>query len=279
MVTPDGRRAVVQHLEQHWSLSQRRACRLSGMARSVYRYHKHPDYNGALRQGLHRLAQQHPSFGSPMLYRLLRTQGWTVNHKRIERLYREEHLTLPRRRKRRYPVVRGGMPVATAPNECWAMDFIHDALATKRPIRCLTVIDEATRVSPLIAVGHSLPSEAIIEALEEAIGTTRGPQRIRVDNGPEFRSRLFLRWAAQRQIQIAFIAPGRPTQNAFVESFNGRFRQECLNQQWFLTLDDARKTIETWRQFYNTQRPHSALRCPPQVFAQRTHEELLLTRT
>ena len=214
-----------------------------------------------------------------MLYRLLRAQGWAVNHKRIERLYREERLTLPRRPPRRYPAVRGLSPRAVLPNECWAIDFIHDALATKRTLRCLTVIDEATRVSPLIAVGHSLPSEVVIEALEQVMRPGHWPQRLRVDNGPEFRSRVFLAWATQHQIQLDFIAPGKPTQNAFIESFNGRLRAECLNQHWFLSLDDARHKIETWRQFYNTQRPHSVLRCPPQGFAQRKHEELLLTRT
>jgi putative transposase len=159
------------------------------------------------------------------------------------------------------------------------MDSLHDALATKRLLRCLTVIDEVTRVSPLIAVGHSLPSEAVIEALEQAGATTGRPQRLRVDNGPEFRSRVFLSWAARHQIQVDFISPGKPTQNAFIESFNGRLREECLNQHWFLSVDDARDKIEAWRQFYNTQRPHSVLRCPPQAFAQRKQDELLLTRT
>ena len=214
-----------------------------------------------------------------MLYRMLRARGWVVNHKRLERVYRAERLTLPRRRPRRYPVVRGVAPAATAPNECWAMDFIHDALATKRPLRCLTVIDEVTRVSPLIAVGHSLPSEGVIEALEPVIQRVGCPQRLRVDNGPEFRSRVFLRWAARHQIQVDFIHPGKPTQNAFIESFNGRFREECLSQQWFLSLAEARGKIETWRQFYNAQRPHSTLGCPPLVFAENKQRELLLTRT
>jgi putative transposase len=278
-VTPDGRRAVAQHLQAHWALSQRRACRLSGIARSVYRYQKQPDPNGPLRETLRQLAQQHLRSGAPMLYRLLRARGWVVNHKRIERLYRAERLTLPRCRPRRAPLVRGVPARAVLPNECWAMDFIHDALATKRVLRCLTVIDEVTRVSPLIAVGHSLPSEGVIEALEPVIQRVGCPQRLRVDNGPEFRSRVFLTWAAQHRIQVDFIAPGKPTQNAFIESFNGRLRQECLNPHWFLSVDDARDKIEAWRQFYNTQRPHSALRCPPQVFAQRKQDELLLTRT
>jgi putative transposase len=214
-----------------------------------------------------------------MLYRLLRARGWRVTHKRIERVYREECLTLPRRRPRRYPVGRGMAALATAPNECWAMDFLHDALATKRVLRCLTVIDEVTRVSPLIAVGYSLPSAGVIEALAPVIQRVGCPQRIRVDNGPELRSRVFLSWAAQHQIRIEFIAPGKPRQNAFIESFNGRFREECLSQQWFLDLADARRKVEAWRQFYNAQRPHSALGCPPLVFAENKRRELLLTRT
>jgi putative transposase len=159
------------------------------------------------------------------------------------------------------------------------MDFIRDALATKRALRCRTGLDEAPRGSSLIVVGHSVPGAALVEALTHVIQTAGRPQRGRVDNGPEFRSRAFLRWAARHQISVDFITPGKPTPNAFSESCNGRFRQECLKQQGFLNLDDARGKIETWRHFYNTPRPHSALRCPPQAFAQGKKHELLLTKT
>ena len=279
VVTPDGRRAVVRHLVHHWQLSQRRACRLSHLARSVYQYRKRPDPNEALRRQLRGLAERYPRFGAPMLYRLLRNQGVRINHKRVERLYREEGLLLPRkRRKRRCPVVRRPRVPAALPNACWAMDFVHDTLLSGRRVRCLTVIDEATRVCPVIAVRQSLPGEAVVQVLEHVTQVAGTPQRIRVDNGPEFWSRAFLQWAAQHQIQVDFIEPGKPMQNAFRESFNGRLREECLNQHLFSTLEDAQHVVETWRQFYNEQRPHSALEgLPPVVFARKHHHELSIT--
>jgi putative transposase len=206
------------------------------------------------------LAHKHKRYGSPRLHALLRREGFVINHKRTERLYREEGLSLRKRTKKKRAVsVRVQMPPAARPHEVWSMDFCSDACGNGKRFRVLTIVDDFTRVSPGILVNPSIPGIKVTEFIDQVALSHGYPERIRVDNGPEFTSRTFQQWAENRNIHIEYIRPGKPTDNAFIESFNGKFRDECLNEHWFLTLRHAREIIETWRLSYNNERPHSAL--------------------
>lgn len=246
---------------ERFGLSVRRACRVVGLGRSTQQYQPRPKADEApLRQRLRELAEQRRRFGAPRLYVLLRREGWVVNHKRVERLYRAEGLALRRKRHRKRAAgVRVTLPAPTKPNERWALDFLHDRLATKQPFRVLTMVDEYSRESPAIVADRSLPGARVVEILEHLAETHGLPQMLRIDNGPEFAGSALDAWAYRWGIQLHFIEPGKPTQNGYVESFNGRFRDECLNEHWFSTLEEARRLIEAWRQDYNTVRPHSSL--------------------
>ena len=206
------------------------------------------------------LAHKYKRYGSPRLHALLRREGLVVNHKRTERLYREEGLSLRKRtRKKRAASVRIQMPPASRPHEVWSMDFCSDSQANGKRFRVLTIVDDFTRVSPGILVNPSIPARNVTAFIDQIALSHGYPERIRVDNGPEFTSRTFQQWAKRRNIHIEYIRPGKPTDNAFIESFNGKFRDECLNEHWFLTLGHAQETIETWRLSYNNEQPHSAL--------------------
>jgi putative transposase len=222
-----------------------------------------------LRGRLIELAALRPRFGYKRLHVLLRREGFEVNHKRIYRLYSEERLTV--RKKRRKQVCgspRAAMPTPDRPHQRWSMDFVSDSLMSGRAIRALNVVDDCTRVCVAIEVDFSLPGERVARVLDRAAARYGWPETIGMDNGPEFRSRALDQWAWERGVTLHFIQPGKPIQNAFVESFNGKLRQECLNESWFTSLDDARRTIEAWRQDYNQVRPHQSLGwIPPEVFA------------
>jgi putative transposase len=206
------------------------------------------------------LAHKHKRYGSPRLHALLRREGFVINHKRTERLYREEGLSLRKRTKKKRAVsVRVQMPPAGRPNDVWSMDFCSDAQANGKRFRVLTIVDDYTRISPGVLVNPSIPATSVTGFIDQVALLHGYPDRIRVDNGPEFTSRTFQQWAERRNINIEYIRPGKPTDNAFIESFNGKFRDECLNEHWFLTLRHAQEIIETWRLSYNSDRPHSAL--------------------
>ena len=280
MVTPDARRSLAKFFQERWQYSQRRACALANLSRSVLNYKRLPDRNAKLREELKELASKHPRFGSPMLHMMLRNKGWQVNHKRIERLYREENLSLRRRKRKRYPVLRVVRPTPSTANECWSIDFIHDSVYGGRALRCFAAIDDATRECVALKVHYSLPGGSVVSILQQTVAQRGSPERIRLDNGPEFRSRTFIAWAQEQNIKLDFIEPGKPVQNAWIESFNSRFREECLNQEWFLGLKDAQQKIKRWRRFYNHERPHSALGgIPPSRFALRQQDDLLMTGT
>ena len=259
MVTPGQRRAVITHAQETAALSERRACRFLGAHRSLVRYRSCRPPEAELRGRLKELAERHPSWGSPRLTWLLRREGRIVNHKKVERLYREEGLTVRRRYRKRVARPRIEMPTPRRADEQWSMDFMRDQLAGGRVFRLLTVVDHFTRESPVIEVDLSLPGARVAQVLDRVGGRRGLPRSIRVDNGPEFTGRALDEWAHRRGVKLEFIRPGKPVENAFIESFNGRIRQECLNQHWFLDLDDARRTIEAWRISYNTNRPHSGL--------------------
>jgi len=224
------------------------------------RYQARPDHNTELRQALVELAHAHPRIGYRQLYDRLCRAGWQVNHKRVERLYAQEGLALRRKRRSR-KIVCERIPLAGAeyPNERWAMDFVHDSLFNGRVIRCLTVIDVKSRFAPVIEVGFSLPGERVVSVLERLKEQRGLPAVITVDNGPEFRSQALQTWATDNNITLAYSEPGKPTQNAFIESFNATFRQECLDAHWFTSIADAKEKIEYWRNDYNTERPHRSI--------------------
>jgi putative transposase len=206
------------------------------------------------------LAAARVRYGYRRLHVLLQREGWQINHKRVYRLYREEGLGIRmHRRRKRVGGRRVPPPVATQPNHQWSMDFLTDRLADGRRFRVLTVVDHVSRVSPAIEVGVSLTGERVVAVLERLKRTVGRPERIAVDNGPEFISRALDAWAYQNEVQLEFSRPGKPTDNAFAESFNGHFRAECLDCHWFASLEEARQIIEAWRIDYNTERPHRAL--------------------
>ena len=213
-------------------------------------------------------AEARPRWGYRRLHVLLKRDGVAVNHKRVYRLYREEGLAVRRRKRKRLAVRRQPMPAPAQVNERWSMDFMHDALITGRRYRILNVVDDLSREGLASEVDFSLPAVRVIQTLEE-IGLERGfPTSIVVDNGPEFRSRALDEWAYRREIVLDFIEPGKPTQNPFVESYNGKMRDECLNQHWFREIHEARTTVDGHRMDHNEVRPHSSLRnLTPREFA------------
>jgi putative transposase len=259
-VKPAQKRAVVRYFRVGFRVSERRACRVAGIPRSSCRYRSVAVDQTALRLRLRDLAATRVRYGYRRLYILLRREGWRVNHKRVYRLYREDGLGIRvKRRKTLASVPRVVPPPATQPLERWSLDFLSDSLVDGRRFRVLTIVDNVSRVSPAIAVGTSLTGERVVAVLEQLKRTAGTPKRIAVDNGPEFISKALDAWAYQHGVQLEFSRPGKPTDNAFAESFNGHFRAECLDCHWFASLEEARQTIEAWRMDYNSERPHRAL--------------------
>jgi putative transposase len=245
-------------LRAKYAASERRVCGLMGMAVSSYRYQT-TRCDDQLRTRLVELAREKPRFGYRRLHVLLFRSGEAVNHKRVHRVYREAGLSI--RRKKRKHCVRVGQPLLarTAANQEWALDFVHDAVECGRAIRVLSVVDAYTRECLALEVDTSFASRRVTRVLE-AIMVERGqPGSIRCDNGPEFTSRHFLAWGMEQKIEVVHIQPGKPTQNARVESFHGRLREECLNVSWFQNLFDAKRKIAAWRTECNEERPHSSL--------------------
>ena len=269
---PAQRRAAVVYAQEQLGLSQRRACRLVGSARSTIHYRPRHRDDEVLRARLRELAAQRPRFGYRRLHVLLRREGIVVNHKRVERLYREEGLAVRRRRRKSLAPVRRGRPAPPQrADEQWALDFLQDALASGRPIRLLSIIDVFTREALALEVDTSLPGRRVVRILDRLLAERDRPAQLVLDNGPELISRALEEWAHQHTVVLHFIDPGKPIQNAHCESFHGRLRDECLNEHWFLGLGDARRIVETWRQDYNRERPHSALGYQtPAEFAQGT---------
>lgn len=202
------------------------------------------------------LADRHKRWGCPRIHDRLKKKGVVVNHKRSERIYKLEKLQVrKRKRKKRARLPRIVRPRATKPNEVWSMDFVHDWLATKRKVKTLTIIDDCTKESVGIHVAHSISGLEVTRFLD-SLGVL--PLRIRTDNGPEFTSNAFLSWS-DAKLEHELITPGKPNENAYIESFNSRFRDECLNEHIFMDLKDAKQKIEAWRIIYNEEHPHSSL--------------------
>ena len=270
MVKPGRKKPIVTRLVEHFQLSERAACQLVGLSRTGYRYKATPKNDRALRARLKTLAAQHSRYGYLLLHGLLKAEGLVVNKKRTYRLYTEEGLQVRTKKRKKLQRPRLPMEVPTQANQRWSMDFVSDQLSNGRRFRVLNVVDDYSREMVGQLVSTSIAGQQVARFLDQ-LGEARSlPPMIVCDNGPEFTSKAMFFWAKERNATLGFIQPGKPTQNAFVESLNGKFRNECLNQHWFRSLEEARWEIELWQKHYNQVRPHSALGyLPPVEYANR----------
>jgi putative transposase len=253
---------MTEYIQVSYQVSQRKACCALGFSRSSHRYKSIADRQDFLRIRLRDLAAVRVNYGYRRLHILLAREGWQINHKRVYRLYTEEGLTMRRKRpKRRFvsSTVRQTRPAVESVNECWSMDFVADQLVDGRRIRVLTIVDNFTRESLDLYAAQNIKGDDVVDVLDGIVAHRGKPSRIQVDNGSEFTSRSMDLWAYLNKVKLDFSRPSKPTDNAFIESFNGKFRAECLNENWFLSLADARDKIEQWRGDYNGHRPHSSL--------------------
>ena len=259
MVTAPARRELVRFMKEK-GLSERRSLKVARMSPSSLRYVAAPDRNGPLKEKIVALAHRHRRYGSGMIYLKLRQAGELVNHKRVERLYAEAGLQVKRRKRKKIPVSeRQPLVRPMAANEVWSMDFVFDRSADSRVVKCLTVVDDATHESVAIVVERAIGGQLLTRIMERLCRERGYPQVIRTDNGKEFCGKAMLQWCHDNDVNLRLIEPGKPNQNAYIESFNGRFRDECLNENWFLNLHHARVLIEAWRREYNEERPKRAL--------------------
>jgi putative transposase len=260
-VTPSRRRPVVSYLHDTYRVSERRACRVARMGISTFRYRSRLEPRTALRLRIREIAQTRVRYGYRKIRVLLNREGWRVGKKLVYRLYQEEGLTLRHkpRRKHRASLSRHQRFRPTGANQVWSLDFVADQLADGRRFRALTVLDVFTRESLAIEVGQRLKGEDVVGTLNQIRGKRGVPKVLFCDNGSEFTSQIMDLWAYHNQVRIDFSRPGKPTDNAHVESFNGTLRAECLDVHWFGTLSEARQVIEDWRQEYNDSRPHRCL--------------------
>ena len=231
-----------------------------GMSASSLRYQPAPDRNRALRARIRALAHRHRRYGAGLIYLKLRQAGELINHKRVERLYREANLQVRRRRRKKIPSAeRQPLVRPHVPNDVWSADFVFDRTAEGRVVKCLTIVDDATTEAVAIVPARALGGLPLTRALDRLAADRGLPRILRTDNGPEFCGRAMLTWAHARGVTLRLIEPGKPTQNAYIESFNGRFRDECLNEHWFTSLAHAEAIIEAWRREYNEERPKKGL--------------------
>jgi len=254
-------------VRETWQVSVRKACSALQVNRSLYTYKPKRREQADLKLRIRQICETRIRYGYRRVHVLLCREGWKVNAKKVYRLYTEMGLQLrnktPRRRVK--AKLRDDRTSATRTNQVWAMDFVHDQLATGRKIRILTIVDTFSRFSPAVDPRFSYRGEDVVQTLERICAKVGYPQSIRVDQGSEFVSRDLDLWAYQKDVVLDFSRPGKPTDNAFIESFNGKFRAECLNTHWFMSLDDARVKMAEWLQDYNEVRPHSAIGNKPPI--------------
>lgn len=254
MVGPQAKRIAVTHLMTVHQMGVTRACGLIGISRSLYRYQAKRPEDGELRERLHELAAQKRRYGYRRLHVLLRREGWQLNHKRTYRVYNEAGLMVRKRKRKRIAGVERLVKLPPlAPNDSWSMDFVSDGLVDGRRLRCLNIVDDFTKQCLAIEVDTSLPGRRVVNVLQRLAETRGLPKTVTVDNGPEFVSKALDEWAYATGLHLSFIQPGKPQQNAYIESFNGKFRDECLNEHWFMSMRHARQLIEEWRIEYNSQ--------------------------
>lgn len=271
MVSPQVKRQAVDVLRGERGLGITRACGLVGISRSLYGYRSLRCDSAKLRERIGELASEKRRYGYRRIHVLLRREGWSVNRKRTYRLYREAGLAVRRRKRKRIALFeRKPLAKPTTVNRSWSMDFVADGLIGGRKLRCLTIVDDYSRECVALEVDTSINGRrvtAVLDRLEDLRGL---PLSITVDHGPEFEGQALDAWAYEHHVRLNFIRPGKPVENAYIESFNGRFRDECLNEHWFLTMAHARRIIEAWRVEYNTERPHSSLEnLTPEEYARR----------
>ena len=259
MVAAPLRRELVRWMQTK-GLSQRRCLAVARISASSLRYQPRADLNVALREQIVSLAQRHKRYGAGMIYLKLRQAGHVVNHKRVDRLYAVERLQVRRRRRKKIPVG-DRQPLARpgSANEVWSMNFVFDRVASGRSIKSLTVVDDATHEAVAVVAEHSISGDRLTRILDQVCAQRGAPSIIRSDNGAEFTGKAMLNWAYRNRVTLKLIEPGKPNQNAYIESFNGRLRDECLNEHWFTSLPHARVVIENWRREYNEERPKRAL--------------------
>lgn len=260
MVSPQAKRLAVVHLMAIHALGVTRACGLIGISRSLFRYASTRPDDSELLARLTALAEQKRRYGYRRLHVLLRREGWQLNCKRTYRVYHAAGLMVRRRKRKRIAGIERPVKVPTTqPNQSWSMDFVSDGFVDGRRLRCLNIVDDFTKECLAIEVDISLPGYRVVSVLERLAESRGLPRSVTVDNGPEFAGKTLDQWANRMALRLNFIRPGKPQENAYIESFNGKFRDECLNEHWFISLRHARKVIEEWRQDYNDERPHSSL--------------------
>ena len=272
---------MVEYIGDHYATTRRRACRLVQVHRSTFYYRSVKDPKLALRGRMRELARTRVRYGYRRIHVLLRREGWALGKNQAYRLYTEEALQLrskvPKRRK--MLVTRRERFVPRRPNEAWSMDFVSDQLTNGHRFRALTIVDVFSREALAIEVGQSLRGEHVVGICNQLVAQRHAPKRVFVDNGSEFSGRLLDLWAYHHGVQIDFSRPGKPTDNCFIETFNGSLRDECLNVHWFESLEDAKEKIEGWRRDYNESRPHQALNeQTPAEFAARSKDLEIGTR-
>lgn len=275
MVRSEQKRNAVEFLVGERKTSVSRACQLIAFPQSTHRYSScRPEKDQAIRAALRELAGKHTRFGLPRLQIMMQRNGFLVNHKKLERLYREENLQVKKRKKKQLAnVIRIPRPKAEDPNDTWSLDFVFDRLIAGRPLKNLTIVDDCSKVCPGILTAFSITGQDLVDYLDTF---PKLPKALRFDNGPELVSRAVLTWAQQKNIQLIYITPGKPNENAYIESFNSRFRDECLNEHVFHSLTDARNKIGQWVEDYNNINPHSTLNMKtPKQFA--LERETMLT--
>jgi putative transposase len=260
-MTPGRRRQVVDDLRGTWKVSIRRACCVIRAERSSYHYKSRRPDRAHLKARIREIAETRVRYGYRRIHVLLRREGWMVNVKLVNRLYCEMSLQLRNKSPKRKVTakLREGREAPMARNDVWAMDFVHDQLFDATKVRVLTILDTFTKFSPAIEPRFNWRGTGVVEVLERICKQVGFPRAIRVDQGPEFISKDLDLWAYRRGVILDFSRPGKPTDNAFIESLNGKFRAECLNVHWFTSLDEMRRICEDWRRDYNEVRPHSAI--------------------
>jgi putative transposase len=274
VVGPEAKKQIAVYVQQAYKISERWAFEIAQLNRSSGRYKNHGADNSSLSERIKALALERRRFGYRRIFCLLRREGYCVNKKKVYRLYRTAGLSVHRRKSRKK--ARGSrlerQPV-TGPNQRWSLDFVFDQLSDGRRIKLMTIVDEYTRENLGVEVERSIKGVDVVRILDKVIGTRGKPGQIQSDNGSEFTSNVVLGWVHQRGIEWRYIEPGKPVQNSYIESFNGRIRDECLNENWFETLHEAKTLIEIWRKDYNETRPHGSLNgLSPSAYAEETRK-------
>ena len=276
-MTPDAKRKAVAHLMDVHQVSQRRACSTLDVDRSTVRYKSRRIDDADLREAIKRVSRERRRFGYRRIHVMVEREGHTVNHKKLRRIYTEEKLQVRRRGGRKRALgTRKPMVLPDGPNQRWSLDFVSDAFTDGRRFRILTVVDDFTRENLALVADTSLSGLRVTRELDQVIAERGMPGTIVSDNGTEFTSMAILKWVQETGIDWHYIAPGKPTQNAFIESFNGKLRDECLNETLFSSLADAQEALQVWREDYSNHRPHSSLgNLTPMEFAEKTSMDKL----